>query len=71
MEGLALIIQLQKLDPINIQTINWKYENCKMIKTTVGLLLGRLYLDSCVNNSEVICTASIIGLVWLLALSET
>jgi hypothetical protein len=35
------------------------------------ILKGRLYLDSCVNNSEVICTASIIGLVWLLALSET
>ena len=32
---------------------------------------GRLYLHSCVNNSEFICTASIIGLVWLLALSET
>ena len=32
---------------------------------------GRLYLHSCANNSEFICTASIIGLVWLLALSET
>ena len=28
---------------------------------------GRLYLYSCTNNSVVICTAGIIGLVWLLA----
>ena len=50
MEGLALIIQLQKLDPINIQTINWKYENCKMIKTTVGLLL--LYVIAQYNRTQ-------------------
>ena len=36
-----------------------------------SFFLGRLYLHSCANNSEFICTASIIGLVWLLALSET
>ena len=28
---------------------------------------GRLYLYSCTNNSVVICTAGIIGMIWLLA----
>ena len=31
------------------------------------IIIGRLYLYSCTNNSVVICTAGIIGLVWLLA----
>ena len=31
------------------------------------ITFGRLYLYSCTNNSVVICTAGIIGLVWLLA----